>query len=96
MKLSVSTISRMRVWVAQRSVGLLLLMWLVLYTTLGLAFAIAYSIPACAVSTQSGNCESQFWNIVFFSFTTKAPSVMGTISQWESGDGYRSSRRFWD
>lgn len=73
MNLSISTVSRLRVWIARRSVGVLLLMWLVLYAAVGFVFAIAYYVaPQCAVASQSGNCEKQFWNLVFFSFTTQS------------------------
>ncbi len=70
---SVSLISRLRLWVTRRSVGALLLIWLGVYATLGLFFAAVYKMPECAVVTGSnGRCETQFSNLVYFSFTTQS------------------------
>lgn len=72
---SVSPTSRWRLWVTQRSLGPLLLMWLVLYLALGFVFAALYEVPDCGVTRPGSGCETQFWSLVYFSFTTQ--STMG-------------------
>ena len=83
---SVSLISRLRLWVTRRSVGALLLIWLGVYATLGLFFAAVYKMPECAVVTGSnGRCETQFSNLVYFSFTTQ--STVGYGDYFPKGIG---------
>jgi hypothetical protein len=75
---SVSRISRLRVWVANRSVGGLLLMWLSAYVGAGLIFALLYkAAPQCAVTVQSGGCENGFWNLVYFSLSNQSTLTYG-------------------
>jgi hypothetical protein len=75
---SVSRISRLRVWVASRSVSWLLLIWLSVYVGAGLIFALLYkAMPQCAVKVQSGGCESGFWNLVYFSLSNQSTLTYG-------------------
>jgi len=69
---SVSRISQLRLWVARRSVGALLLLWLAAYTSLGVLFAFAYKVPDCAVRGPKGSCEHQLSSLLYFSFTTQS------------------------
>src|SRR5689334_17143373 len=90
MDVSISRISRFRVWVAHRSVGCLLLIWLAVYVGFGLIFAAAYkAIPQCAVTAQDGSCENDFWHLVYFSFTTQSTLGYGDyvpigLGRWAS------------
>src|SRR6266478_2165255 len=69
---SISRLSRFRVWVTTRSVGFLLLIWLALYFCVGFVFAGVYKVLPCAVAIQTGACESSFRSLVYFSFVTQS------------------------
>ena len=71
-EVSISLTSRFRVWVANMPISRLLLMWLAVYTGLGLIFAIVYKIVPCAVLLQGRGCENDFWSLLYFSFTTQS------------------------
>ena len=84
MDISVSPISRIRVWVAKRSVGCLLLIWLAAYVASGFIFAEAYKLePECVVRLPGRNCENRFWALVYFSFATQ--STLGTEITYQRG-----------
>src|ERR1700674_4075183 len=82
---SISTLSRFRVWLATRSVGSLLLIWLALYFCVGFAFAGLYKLLPCAVVVQTGVCESSFRSLVYFSLVTQ--STVGYGDCIPSGSG---------
>lgn len=75
--ISVSCSSRIRVWVANRSLWCLLLLWVVAYGAIGVIFALAYMAPQCAVTTQAGGCEGGLWNLIYFSLSNQSTLTYG-------------------